>query len=923
MSDPSRPSGSPPTESRGEWITHIRSRLAPLTLSPAREAEIIEELSQHLDQRYEELRNRGSSDEDARRLALDELRDRDALAEEMRRLRRTQVTPSMPPGSPHRFLPLDLWQDLRYTTRLLRKQPGFAIAAVLMLALGIGANTAIFSVVNSVLIKPLPYPDPDAVVNVVHRVNGADLAYFSDQVYLAYAENNHTFERFGVWAASTSTVTGGGDPEQVRTLIVSHEVLPALGMRPTIGRWFSEDEGGRGAPPRVLLTDAFWQRRFGGDEGVLRRALTINGRSHQIIGVMPAAFRFGGEPDVLLLTRIVPPGRSVFGHQGVARLKSGVTLEQANADVARMIPMWFKDTGPRASRFEPSLRPLKQDIVGDVGTTLWVVMGTIGIVLLMACANVANLLLVRADARRHEFAVRVALGARWTRIARQLLMESLVLALVGGVVGLAVAYGGLRLLLALAPANVPRLTEISIDPVALGFALALSVVTGLVFGVIPILKHASPRVAALAGAGRGANITREQQRSQHALVVAQVALALVLLVSSGLMIRSFQALRTVDPGFMQPEHIQTFGLFIPPSAPDGLNLEGGASTLPDERFVSRQQQILEKLAAIPGVTSAALTSYLSMDPDTSTRVSNAVEGEGGTNPERHVSRQIRFVSPGFPQTLGIRVIAGADFTWADVYDKRNVALMSENLARELWGSPEAALGKRFRQAKEPWYEVVGVTNDIHDNGVDQPTPAMIFMPARLHAPMFGLPGFLARNVFITIRSERAGTESLLDDVREAVWSVDGTLPLAKVRTLGDLYDRSMARTSFTLVLLAIAAAMALLLGVIGIYGVLSYAVSQRRREIGIRLALGAQTRAIRVLFVRRGLIVAGTGVAIGLAGAAGFTRLMESLLFGISPLDPITFAAMSVVLAVAAVLASYLPTRRAVAIDPVETMRAE
>jgi predicted permease len=312
-----------------------------------------------------------------------------------------------------------------------------------------------------------------------------------------------------------------------------------------------------------------------------------------------------------------------------------------------------------------------------------------------------------------------------------------------------------------------------------------------------------------------------------------------------------------------------------------------------------------------------------MDPDTSTRVSNAVEGEGATNPERHVSRQIRFVSPAFLQTLGIRVVAGADFTWPDVFDKRNVAVISENLARELWGSPQAALGKRFRQAKEPWYEVVGVTNDIHDNGVDQPRPAMIFLPARLHAPMFGLPGFLARNVFVTIRSERAGTEPFLQQLHEAVWSLDATLPLAQIRTLGDLYDRSMARTSFMLVLLAIAAAMALLLGVIGIYGVLSYAVSQRRREIGIRLALGAQTRAIRALFLRQGLAVAGIGLAFGLAGAAACTRLMESLLFGVSPLDPITFAAMPLVLVAAAMLASYLPTRRAVAVDPAETMRAE
>jgi predicted permease len=405
--------------------------------------------------------------------------------------------------------------------------------------------------------------------------------------------------------------------------------------------------------------------------------------------------------------------------------------------------------------------------------------------------------------------------------------------------------------------------------------------------------------------------------------VAQVALALVLLVSSGLMIRSFQALRTVDAGFARPEHVQTFGLFIPPTAPGDLPLEGGASTRPDERLVRTQQQILEKLAAIPGVTSAALTSYLPMDADTSTRTSNAVEGEGGTNPERHVSRQIRFVSPGFLLTLGIRVIAGADFTWADVHDQRNVALVSENLARELWGSPQAALGKRFRQAKEPWYEVVGVTNDIHDNGVDQPRPAMIYLPARLHAPMFALPGFLPRNVSVTIRSERAGTETFLEDVREAVWSIDGTLPLARVRTLGELYDRSMARTSFTLVLLSIAAAMALFLGVIGIYGVLSYAVAQRRREIGIRLALGAQAGAIRALFLRRGLAVGGIGVALGLVGAAAFTRVMESLLFGVSPLDPVTFAAMPLLLAAAAMLASYLPTRRAVAVNPVETMRAE
>jgi predicted permease len=815
--------------------------------------------------------------------------------------------------------------DLRYAARMLRVQPGFTAAALLMLALGIGATTAIFSVVNAVLIKPLPYPDSDALVNIVHSVNEADLAYFSDRIYLTYADNNQTFQEFGVWSAGTASITGGGAPEQVRTLVVTREVLPALGMQPEIGRWFSREDGGEAADTTVLLTDAFWQRRFGADRRVLDRGLTINAQQHQIIGVMPAAFRFGGEPDIILLQRIVPPGLRAFNHQGVARLKPGVTLEQANADVGRMIPTWFKDTRANASRFAPSLRRLKQDVVGDVGKTLWVLMGAVGIVLLMACANVANLLLVRAEARRQEFAIRAALGARWIRVARGLLLESLMLALLGGALGVAIAYGGLRVLLAIGPSDLPRLSEISIDPVVLVFALAISSLSGLLFGLIPTLKFARPRIAtAIGAAGRGATLTRERQRLQNILVTMQMALALVLLVSSGLMIRSFQALRSVEPGFARPESVQTFNLFIPGTATGDPPLEGGASMRPDERLTRTQYDILQNLAAIPGVDAAAFTSYLSMDPDTSTRSSDALEGETAHNPKTHVSRQIRFVSPDLFHTLGTKLIAGADFTWPDVFGKRDVAVVSENFARELWGSPAAAVGKRIRQGDAGrWYLIVGVTDDIHDNGVDQSPPPMVFLPARLHAPFFGLPGYLARQVTLVIRSERAGTAGFLEQVHEAVWSVNPTLPLAKVRTLGDVYDRSMARTSFTLVLLAIAGATAMLLSICGIYGVIAYAVSRRRREIGVRLALGAQPREIRALFVRRGLVMAAIGVAIGLGAAAGFARVISSLLFGISPLDPITFASVPIMLASAAVLASYLPARRALAVDPVETMRAE
>src|SRR5688572_2301683 len=473
------------------------------------------------------------------------------------------------------FLPRDMWQDVRYATRMLRRQPSIAAAAVVTLALGIGATTAIFSVVNAVLIKPLPYPDSDALVNIVHSVNGADLAYFSDRIYLTYVENNQTFQEFGVWSAGTASITGDGAPEQVRTLVVTREVLPALGMQPEIGRWFSTEDGGEAPNTSVLLTHGFWQRRFGGDRRILTQGLTIDARQYQIIGVMPAAFGFGGEPDVILLQRIVPPGTRAFNHQGVARLKPGVTVEQANADVGRMIPLWFKDTRANASRFTPSLRPLKRDVVGDVGQTLWVVMGTVGIVLLMACANVANLLLVRADARRQEFAIRAALGACWTRVARALLFESLTLAGLGGALGVSLAYGGLRLLLAIEPANLPRLSEISLDGVVLGFALAVTLVSALLFGLVPIAKFARALLAtAIGSAGRGVTLSRERQRSQNTLVTVQMAFALVLLVSSGLMIRSFESLRSVDPGF-EPENVQTFSLFIPGAATGDPPIEGG------------------------------------------------------------------------------------------------------------------------------------------------------------------------------------------------------------------------------------------------------------------------------------------------------------------------------------------------------------
>ena len=503
-------------------------------------------------------------------------------------------------------------QQIKHVFRSLARTPMFAIVTVITIGLGIGANTAIFSVVNGIILKPLPYPHPEELLSVMQTAPAIGLVdcELAPSDYFIFREENQTMQQFGIWQGDSASITGTGSPEQVYAIDVTEGTLNSLGVQPALGRWFTSKDDSPGSPHTVLLTYGYWQRRFGGDSSAIGRNLLVDGESREIIGVMPQSFRFLDEkPDLILPFRFDRAKTNLgnFSYRGIGRLKPGVTLAQANADVGRMLPMVLTRFPPppgfsaklfEEARIQPNLRPLKQEVVGSLGKVLWVLMGSIGVVLLIACANVANLLLVRAEGRQQEFAVRVAIGASWGRLASALLMESMVLGLLGGIAGLFLAYGALRLLLSAAPAFLPRIDNISIDAPALLFTLAISVLAGLLFGLIPVIKHATPRVTlALRAGGRTLSQSKEAHRARNTLVVLQMALAVVLLISSGLMIRTFQALRRIQPGFTDPAGLQTLRIFIPE-----------AQVKEPARVVRMNQEMQEKLAAVPGVTSVAFAN---------------------------------------------------------------------------------------------------------------------------------------------------------------------------------------------------------------------------------------------------------------------------------------------------------------------------
>lgn len=810
----------------------------------------------------------------------------------------------------------DLFGDARLALRRLARTPAFTLAVVITLALGIGSNTAIFSVINGVLLKALPYPEPDRLIGVWQKAPGVKIDSLNASLadYVTYREESRTFADVALWGGRSMTVTEFNDPERIDALLATFRLFPMLGIQPLLGRGLTEKDSEDGSPEVLLISHAYWQRRFGGSPKVIGRRIMADGAAREIVGVLPKGTWFMDQAfDVVFPLRYNRANVRLAGYnyQAMARLRPGVTLDQANADVARMIGIAMGKLPPppgmnirmmHDARLGPNVRPLRDDLVGDIGKSLWVVMATIAMVLLIACANVANLLLVRAEGRGQEFAVRAALGAGRRRLAREMLMESLLLALAGGVLGIGFAIGALKLVLDLSAVRLPRFEQIGVDPAAMLFTLLVSLAAGLGFGAFPVWKHATaPLAAALRSATRSASAGRERHLARNTLTVVQVALALVLLVASGLMIRTFLSMRRVHPGFSAMETLQTLRVSIPRTAGQK-----------DEELRLMHQKIVQRLAAVPGVSAVSLMDSL---PMTDAMSQDPIFARDRTYADNQIPPLRRFLraAPGTFQTLGAPLVAGREYSWTDILNARQVVIVGANFAREYWGSAAAAVGKQIRSnTTDPWSEIIGVAPDIHHDGVEKKAPSSVYWPLRSHNSMTYL-----------IRGPRAGSESLTAELRQAVWSVNGSLPVTEVQTMQKVYERSMARTAFTLSLLGLSGGMALLLAAVGIYAVISYTVAQRTREVGIRLALGAPQGAVKMMFVRNGLQWGAIGTAVGLAAAAALSRLMAALLFDVSPVDPFTYAAVTLGLLTAAAVASYLPARRVTQVNPVVALRSE
>ena len=810
-----------------------------------------------------------------------------------------------------------LLKDIRLAVRQLVRRPGFALVLIVTLALGIGANTAVFSVVNAVLLRPLAYDEPERLVAVWTQFPSMELLEFpaSAPEYIDYRTQSRSFEQLAGFVSQARTITGDGEPERVQVAFATWQLFPTLGLEPALGRVFSEAEDVAGADGVVVLSWGLWQTRFGGDPGVVGRSVLLDGTPLTVVGVMPAEFRF---PDAetrawipLGLDPANPGGRSSHYLSMVGRLAPGVTPEAAAVELRSLSETWAADPTldhTWSPDFHPAfVRSLREQTVGDVSRTLWVMMGAVLVVLLIACANVANLLLVRGEGRIKEISVRTALGAGRLRIVSQLLTESLIMALTGGTAGLALAWVGVRALRAVAPPDLPRLDEIGVDPQVLLFSLAVTVGAGIFFGLIPALQAGRTDVqASLREEGRGGSVGLGRMRMRQLLVVSETALAVMLLVAAGLLLQSFRRLQAVDPGF-RAEQVLSLSLNVP------------AASYPDTADVTAfYEGLVPRMAALPGVTSAGAVRTA---PLAGALPPNDVEVDGYLMPDRDappLNVDAQMVTPGYFEAMGIRLLEGRVFDGRDGADAPLVAVVSEQLAERYW-SGRSALGGRIRQSGFPeWTEVVGVVADVHQEGLDQEArPTLYFVH-----PQGGRTWFPVRAMTLVLRTAVEPT-SLVGAVRREVQAVDPDIALYQVETLSQAVADSTATERFSMLLQLVFALVALTLAAVGIYGVMAFSVARRTGEIGIRMALGADRGQVLRMVVGQGMTIVLVAVLLGVGGALATAQVLSSLLYGISPRDPVTYAAVVGTLVAIAFLACWLPARRASGVDPGSALRYE
>ncbi len=808
-----------------------------------------------------------------------------------------------------------LWQDVRYAVRVLAKNPGFTAVVVVALALGIGANSALFSVVNTVLLSPLPFSESDRLMSVaVRNVNepegSPNVAYLD---FLDYRERNRSFADLAAYSEMNFSMTAGDEPERLHGVVVSDSLFPTLRVGPLLGRALAPEDGVKGASPVVVIGYGLWQRRFGGDPNVVGRTVLVESRPTTIVGVMPDGFQFPVTTDPIDVWGPVAPDSFFAQSRGahflrmVGRLGDGVTQAQATADmtaIAESLEQQYPDSN---TDYRPSLRPLQDELVGDIRSALLILFAAVGFVLLIACANVANLLLARSLSRQTELSIRAALGASRWRLGRQVLTESLLLALVGGALGLLVATWGAALLASAIADQIPRASEVGLDGRVLGFTFAVSVLTGVLFGLAPTLRLArtDPNEALKEG-GRGMGEGVRHNRVRSLLVVSEVAISVVLLVGAGLLIRSFVGLIRVDAGF-DPTNVVTMQLNIP------------AATYGDDasRAAAIYDGIVERTSALPGVKAAAAATTIPLS-GSSIRMGYVIPGLTPENSNEQPSAPFDAVTKGYFRAMGIPVLSGREFTAEDTKESQPVIVVSESFARRYWPNGDA-VGQRIRpdysadDEQPPDREVVGVVGDLKHEGLDAEATAAIYAPYSQTPLPFGS---------LVVVSE-SNPSSVAAGVRKEMLAIDRNLPVSDVRLMDRVVSDSVAQPRLYMALLTVFAAVALALTAVGIYGVIATSVRRRTHEIGIRMALGATTRNVLGLVIVQGMSLVLVGVAAGVAGAFAATRLMESMLFGVSSSDLLTFVGVGVLLAAVALLAIYIPARRAARLDPMDALRCE